>query len=69
MRSNMNYQKYDWKFNSSNAPTNVSENQENDPWSIPKFSNNIDTTTCFGKGCCSTDQIYDVTTNKCKTHN
>jgi hypothetical protein len=68
MRSNMNYQKYDWKFNSSNAPTNVSENQENDPWTMPKFSNNIDITTCIGQGCCSTDQIYDVTANRCKTH-
>jgi hypothetical protein len=57
-RDNMNYDEYDWGFDSSKAPTNNNTNATN-PWTIPSLE-------CYGPGCCINGQsIYDPRQNKC----
>lgn len=63
MRDKMVYSEYKWNFNASSAPAASAEvlNAENDPWTLPTVN-----TTCIGSACCTDDQEYDYTTNKCK---
>lgn len=58
-RDNMNYQEYDWYFNSTTAttaPTTVAA----DPWLSTSTLG-----TCIGQACCSTGQVYDTSSNQC----
>jgi hypothetical protein len=55
-RDNMNYQEYDWYY-PNNGPTG--SGNMTDPWS------GIDVGTCVGEFCCSEDQTYNSTLNKC----
>jgi len=59
MRDNMNYQEYDWYFNTKAATDNTTVTST-DPW----LSLNIPG-TCIGQYCCSTGQIYDSSLNQC----
>jgi hypothetical protein len=57
-RDNMNYDEYDWGFDSSKAPSSKSTNAIN-PWTVPSLE-------CYGQGCCIQGQsIYDPKQNKC----
>lgn len=59
-RDRMNYQEYDWFFNSKKAPKD--DNVKIDfksPWE------SIDVTTCIGQECCLPDYIFDSENNKC----
>ena len=59
-RDRMNYQEYDWFFNSNKAPTD--DNIELDfksPWET------IDVTTCIGQECCLPNYLFDSKNNKC----
>jgi hypothetical protein len=58
MRDNMNYQEYDWYFNSNSAPTGTASS--NDPW----LSLNVPG-TCVGQYCCSDGQTWDASLNQC----
>jgi len=58
MRDNMNYQEYDFPFNSSNL--SVSGTSSSDPW-----QSNSNLGTCVGDYCCSTGMIYDSSLNQC----
>lgn len=60
-RDNMNYQEYDWWFDSSKAPDVNTDVVTKDPWSVT--GNSI----CFGQDCCAPDQVYnsDPSVNKC----
>ncbi len=62
MRDNMNYQEYAWSFDPNLAPSGGATTS-NDPW----LSNNSVGAlgTCIGQACCSANQVYDTTTNKC----
>jgi hypothetical protein len=62
-RDNMNYQEYDWNFNSKAAPTPKDLGGTGNPWDSPDM--NIG--TCIGNSCCSPGTIYDDTINKCIT--
>lgn len=56
-RDNMNYQKYNWNFDPSTAPTGSSDTT--DPWGSTSFG------TCIGELCCSEGQTYDSSLNLC----
>jgi len=60
-RDNMNYQEYDWWFDSSKAPDVNTDVVTKDPWSVTGKS------VCFGQDCCAPDQVYnsDPSVNKC----
>jgi hypothetical protein len=60
-RDNMNYQSYNWNFNSKNAPAADNSGNSDDPW----FSSNINIGTCIGDSCCSPGTLYDRTINQC----
>ena len=62
MRDNMNYDEYNWTFNPSLAPTGGSSTSS-DPWLSNKSVGALG--TCIGQACCSSNQVYDTTTNKC----
>lgn len=59
-RDNMNYDRYDWYFDTSKAPTatETTDSYGRNPW-------NVDTTTCVGSACCAPGMTYDTTTNQC----
>jgi hypothetical protein len=58
-RDNMNYQEYDWNFQSKNAPEiDTSGVGTKDPWALLP-------STCIGSGCCDTGFTFDSTVNKC----
>jgi len=58
-RDNMNYQEYDWNFQSKNAPeVDTSGAGVSDPWAAVSL-------TCIGSACCDTGFSYDSTVNKC----
>lgn len=60
-RNNMNYQTYDWYFNSSGAATgSTSTTSEDDPWQVAGY-----TETCSGAECCSVNQTFDSSSNLC----
>jgi hypothetical protein len=61
-RDNMNYQEYNWNFNPDLAPTGGSSTS-NDPWLSNASVGALG--TCIGQACCSSNQVYDTTTNKC----
>jgi hypothetical protein len=58
MRDNMNYQEYNWNFNSNNAPSGSPSST--DPW----LSLNMPG-TCVGQYCCSDGQTWDSSLNQC----
>jgi hypothetical protein len=58
MRDNMNYQEYNWNFNSNNAPSGSASSK--DPW----LSYNMPG-TCIGQYCCSDGQTWDSSLNQC----
>jgi hypothetical protein len=59
-RDNMNYDEYDWGFNSKDAPSDNSGVSIN-PWSISAPS-----LECIGSACCVEGQsTYDNSQNKC----
>jgi hypothetical protein len=58
MRDNMNYQEYNWNFNSNNAPSGSPSSA--DPW----LSLNMPG-TCIGQYCCSDGQTWDSSLNQC----
>ncbi len=58
-RDRMNYQEYDWFFNSKNAPTDKIQGEISVPWE------KIDVTTCVGPQCCLPGYKYDSDLNKC----
>jgi hypothetical protein len=58
MRDNMNYQAYNWNFNSNNAPSGSTSSA--DPW----VSFNMPG-TCVGQYCCSDGQTWDSSLNQC----
>lgn len=58
-RDNMNWDEYNWYFNKNTAPTDTTKNSDyNNPWSTPSL-------TCIGEQCCSNDDVYDASLNKC----
>jgi hypothetical protein len=63
-RDNMNYQEYDWPFNSSSAPTAPTDAISNDPWISNKVTSNFG--TCIGDACCSSGLTWDASANQCK---
>jgi hypothetical protein len=58
-RDAMDYNEYDWYFDTSSAPTS-NGSSSSDPW-----LNSSDYGTCIGKECCSTGQVYDASSNLC----
>jgi hypothetical protein len=59
MRDNMNYNEYDWYFDTANAPKS-SGSSSTDPWATTS-----NTGVCVGAECCSTNQTYDASSNLC----
>jgi len=62
MRDNMNYQEYDWYFDSNAAPAAGSVTSS-DPWmslNMPDIPG-----TCIGEYCCSDGQTWDASLNQC----
>ena len=57
-RDAMDYNEYDWYFDTSSAPT-AKGGSSTDPWL------NSDYGTCIGQECCSTGQVYDASSNLC----
>lgn len=60
-RDNMNYQEYDWYFNTNSAPTG-SSTTTSDPWASTSNYG-----TCVGDSCCSPGLTYDASMNQCVT--
>ena len=60
-RDNMNYQAYNWNFNTKAAPGTKDSGKIDNPWLLP----NINIGTCIGISCCSPGTLYDRTINKC----
>lgn len=60
MRDNMNYQEYNWYFDIKSAPTGGNPNGATDPWADKKKNY-----LCVGDECCSPDQTFDISLNKC----
>lgn len=59
-RDRMNYQEYDWFFNSEKAPEyDILDVDVKSPW------DNIDVTTCIGSECCLAGYKFDSANNKC----
>jgi hypothetical protein len=57
-RDKMNYDEYDWNFNSNNAPT-ASTTVAVNPWEWPSLE-------CVGPACCEPNiSTYDSSLNKC----
>lgn len=62
MRDNMNYQEYDWYFDSNAAPA-AGAVTSSDPWmslNMPDMPG-----TCIGEYCCSDGQTWDASLNQC----
>jgi hypothetical protein len=59
-RDNMNYDEYNWAFKESDAPTDTSPGQENDPWDFQSPS-----LECVGAACCNELSTYDSDKNMC----
>jgi len=57
-RDAMDYDEYDWYFDTSSAPT-AKGGSSTDPWLNSNFG------TCIGQDCCSTGQVYDASSNLC----
>lgn len=58
-RDNMNFDEYNWYFNTSNAPANnTTPANPSDPWKPP-------TITCIGQQCCDANSTYDPVANIC----
>jgi len=62
MRDNMNYQEYNWGFNPALAPSGGTSTSS-DPWLSNAGVSSLG--TCIGQACCSGNQVYDTTSNKC----
>jgi hypothetical protein len=66
----MNYQEYNWAFDSKTAPKlktaadMAMSGNIIDPWAVSGGSGLL----CVGEDCCSTNQIWDASQNKCLTH-
>jgi hypothetical protein len=58
-RNNMNYQKYDWNFNSKDVKSPPSNAE--DPW----YTGDMNLGTCIGNACCSPGLVYDSEINQC----
>ena len=60
---NMNYDEYTWKFNPTDTslppPISTTASSATNPWAIG-------TATCIGQECCSSDNVYNATTNQCE---
>jgi hypothetical protein len=59
MRDNMNYQEYEWSFDTGSIPTGTPS--ADDPWASGNFG------TCLGNACCSEGLVYDSNLNQCVT--
>ncbi len=59
-RDKMNYEEYDWFFNSSKAP-----NEDNLKVNIKSPWESLDVTTCIGQECCLPGYVFDSDNNKC----
>lgn len=57
-RDNMNFDEYDWNFNSKDAPADNETTPTKDPWAIPSR-------VCVGPECCNEYSTYDVKQNIC----
>lgn len=57
-RDNMNYNEYNWYFDPSKVDTSTTSTPV-DPWDRPALG------TCVGQACCSDNQTFDATLNKC----
>ena len=58
-RDKMNFDEYNWYFNTSDAPANnTTPANSSDPWKIP-------TITCIGQQCCDANSTYDSVENIC----
>lgn len=59
-RDTMNWDEYNWYFDKSNAPSDLStqEQHQTDPWQLPS-------TTCIGSACCYEGSTYDDQLNVC----
>uniref|UniRef100_A0A6C0E304 Uncharacterized protein n=1 Tax=viral metagenome TaxID=1070528 RepID=A0A6C0E304_9ZZZZ len=57
-RDNMNFDEYDWNFNTKDAPADNVSSPAKDPWDIP-------TRVCIGAECCNEYSSYDVKQNMC----
>ena len=62
-RDSINYQEYLWSFNKKSAPVPVVTTSENsDPWGLKMP---LGFGTCIGSNCCSSDTVWNETTNTC----
>ena len=61
-RDSMNYQEYDWYFNTSSAPKIADSTVASDPWASSSTDIGL---TCIGQECCSSGQTYDSSLNQC----
>jgi hypothetical protein len=57
-RDNMNFDEYNWAFNTADAPSDGTSSNPTDPWVIP-------TITCIGQQCCDQYATYDPSQNMC----
>ena len=57
-RDNMNFDEYDWNFNSKDAPADNESGTPTDPWQIPSR-------VCVGSECCNEYSTYDAVKNIC----
>jgi membrane-associated HD superfamily phosphohydrolase len=62
MRDNMDYQKYNWFLNTNDSKTGPANTNFKDPWLSATMPG-----TCIGENCCSENQEWDNTLNKCLT--
>jgi len=57
-RDNMNYQEYNWYFDTKGLPVNTASSS--DPWLT-----GVDFGTCIGENCCSDGLVYDNSIDQC----
>jgi hypothetical protein len=65
-RDSMNYQEYNWYFDTKSAP-GVNSSDNSDPWASTSSSSSGG--TCMGEACCPTGLTYDASTNQCAVNN
>jgi len=61
LRNNMDYQKYNFRFNPGAYATAISTSNSGDPWGSGS-------STCIGQECCSETETYDPSLNRCVTY-
>jgi hypothetical protein len=65
-RDSMNYQEYNWYFDTKSAPS-ANSSDVSDPWESTSSSSSSG--TCVGEACCPSGLVYDASVNQCTVNN